>query len=88
MICTVACQEIEVVKFLGLFHLCLFLTYIYQTTKSNLSKSYIFKFGEWDFQDKRQISYHLRNDFLSLKTKRVVLTLDLDPSCYKKVKHT
>ena len=40
MICTVACQETEVVKFLGSFHLCLFLNYVNQTTKSNLSKIY------------------------------------------------
>ena len=40
MICTVACQEIEVVRFLGLFHLFLFLNYVNQTTKSNLSKNY------------------------------------------------
>ena len=35
-----ACQKIEVEKFLGSFHLCLFLTYVNQTTKSNLSKNY------------------------------------------------
>ena len=40
MICTVACQETEVVRFLGSFHLCLFLNYFNQTTKSNLSKNY------------------------------------------------
>ena len=34
MICTVACQEIEVVRFLGSFHLCLFLSYVNHTTKS------------------------------------------------------
>ena len=38
MICTVACQETEVVRFLGSFHLCLFLNYFNQATKSNLSK--------------------------------------------------
>ena len=38
IICTVACQEIEVVRFFGLLHLCLFLNYVNQTTKSNLSK--------------------------------------------------
>ena len=31
MICTVACQKIEVVRFLGSFHLCLFLNYVNQT---------------------------------------------------------
>ena len=40
MIFTVACQEIEVVRFLGSFHLCLFLNYVNQETKSNLSKNY------------------------------------------------
>ena len=40
IICTVACQEIEVVRFLGSFHLCLFLNYVKQITKSNLSKTY------------------------------------------------
>ena len=40
MICTVACQEIKVVRFLGSFYLCLFLNYVNQTTKSNLSKNY------------------------------------------------
>ena len=39
MICTGVCHEIEVVRFLGLFHLCLFLNYVNQTTKSNLSKN-------------------------------------------------
>ena len=38
MICTVACQEIEVLRSLGSFHLCLFLNYVNQTTKSDLSK--------------------------------------------------
>ena len=37
MICTVASQEIEVVRFLGSFHLYLFLNYFSQTTKSNVS---------------------------------------------------
>ena len=40
MICTVACHEIEVVRFLSSFHLCLILNYANQTTKSNLSKKY------------------------------------------------
>ena len=40
MVCTAACQRIEVERFLGSFHLCLFLTYVNQTTKSNLSKNY------------------------------------------------
>ena len=40
MICTVACQEIEVVRFLGSLHLCLFFNYVSQTTRSNLSKNY------------------------------------------------
>ena len=35
MICTVACQDIEVVRFLGSFHLCLFLNYVNQTAKTN-----------------------------------------------------
>ena len=39
MICAVACQEIEVVRFFGLLHLCLFLNYVNQTTKRNLSKN-------------------------------------------------
>ena len=34
MICAVACQEIEVVRFLGSFHFCLFLNYVNQTTKT------------------------------------------------------
>ena len=38
MICTVACHEIEVVMLLGSLHLCLFLNYVSQTTKGNLSK--------------------------------------------------
>ena len=37
---TVAYQEIKVVRFLGLFHLCLFLNYVSQTTKSNLLRYY------------------------------------------------
>ena len=32
MNCTIECQEIEVVRFLGLFHLCLFLSYVNQST--------------------------------------------------------
>ena len=40
MICTVACQEIEVVRFLGSSHPGLFLNYVNQTTKSNFSKNY------------------------------------------------
>ena len=40
MMCTVASQEIEVVRFLDWFHLCLFLNYSNQTTKDNLSKNY------------------------------------------------
>ena len=36
LICSVACQEIEAVRFLGWFHICLFLNYLSQTTKSNL----------------------------------------------------
>ena len=40
MICTVACQKIEVERFLSSFHLCLFLNYVNHTTKSNLSKNY------------------------------------------------
>ena len=37
MICTVTCQEIEVVRFLRSF--CHFLNYVNQTTKRNLSKN-------------------------------------------------
>ena len=37
MICTVSWQEIEVARFLGLFNFCLFLSYVNQTTQSNLS---------------------------------------------------
>ena len=40
MICNVANQEIETVRFLGPFHLCFFLNYVNQTAKSNLSKNY------------------------------------------------
>ena len=40
MIYTVAFQETEVVRFLGSFHLCLFLNYVNQITKSNLLKNY------------------------------------------------
>ena len=40
MICTLACQGIELVRFLGSFHLCLFLNYVKQTSKSSLSKTY------------------------------------------------
>ena len=40
MICTVAYQETGVVRFVCLFHLCLFLNYVSKTTKSNLSKNY------------------------------------------------
>ena len=40
IICTVACQEIDVVRFLCSFHLCLFLNYVSQTIKSILSKNY------------------------------------------------
>ena len=50
MICTVECQEIEVVGSLGSFHPCLFLSYVNQTTKSNLS-NIIIKFGVVDFQN-------------------------------------
>ena len=60
MICTVECQEIEVVGSPDSFHLCLFLSYVNQTTKSNLS-NIIIKFGVVDFQNKRQISYNHGN---------------------------
>ena len=39
-ICTAACRKIEVVRFLGSFHLCIFLNYVNETTKSNLSKNH------------------------------------------------
>ena len=65
MICTFVCQEIEVVMFLGSFQLCLFVNYVNQTTKSNLSKVIIkLKFGERDFQNDRQFFYHHGNYFL------------------------
>ena len=38
--CTVECQDIKVVRFLGWLHLCLFLNYVNQTTKRNLSKNH------------------------------------------------
>ena len=40
VISTVACQEIEVVRFIGCFHLYLFLSYVNKNTRSNLSKTY------------------------------------------------
>ena len=40
LICTVACQETEVVRFPSSFHLCIYLNYINQTPKSILSKNY------------------------------------------------
>ena len=39
VISTVVCQVNEVVRFLSSFHVCLFLSYINQTTKSNLLKT-------------------------------------------------
>ena len=63
MICTVTCQEVEVVRFLYSFHLCLFLSYVNHTTKSNLSKI-ITEFGVRDFENKRRVSYHHDNYFL------------------------
>ena len=62
VICTVACQEIKVVRFLGSFYLCLFLDHVNQTTKSNYQK--IIRFRVRDFQNKRQVSYHHSNYFL------------------------
>ena len=38
MILTVTCQEIEVMRFLSLFHLCLFLSHINQATKKQFIK--------------------------------------------------
>ena len=38
MTCTVACQEIKVMRFLGSFHLCLVLSYANQTTKAIYQK--------------------------------------------------
>ena len=69
MIWTVPCQEIEMVRFLGSFHLCLLLNYVNQTTKSNLSNS---KCGisKTNFLTTRQL-------FSLIITKRVVLTLTL-----------
>ena len=63
MICTVACQEIEVVRFLGSFHLCLFLSYVNQTTENY--QKIIIRFGVPDFHNRRQISYHQDNCFLN-----------------------
>ena len=40
MIYTVACQKIEMVRFLRSFHLFLFLKYVNQTAKSSLLKNY------------------------------------------------
>ena len=40
VISTVVCQVNEVVRFLSSFHVCLFLSYINQTIKSNLLKTY------------------------------------------------
>ena len=34
------CQETQVMRFLRSFQLCLFLSYVYQTAKSNLSPIY------------------------------------------------
>ena len=39
LICTVACQEIEVVRFPNSFHLCIYLSYVNQTRNSILSKN-------------------------------------------------
>ena len=38
MTCTVACQEIKVIRFLVSFHLCLVLSYANQTTKAIYQK--------------------------------------------------
>ena len=48
MICTVACQDIELVWFLGSFHLLLFLNYVNKA----ISQKLIIKFGVRDFQRK------------------------------------
>ena len=69
MIWTVPCQEIEMVRFLGSFHLCLFLNYVNQTTKSNLSNSEC-GISKTNFLTTWQL-------FSLIITKRVVLTLTL-----------
>ena len=72
VICTVACQVNEVVRFLSSFHFCLFLNYINQTTKSNLLKTYQI-LGVRDFQNKTKISYHHGNYFLHEQQNAVFL---------------
>ena len=76
MICTVTCQEIEAVKFLALFHLCLCLNYVNQTTKSNLSKNY-YQTRIPGFPKENTNFLPPQESFSSLITKRVVLTLTL-----------
>ena len=63
MICTVTCQENEVVRFLGSFYLCLFSIMSTKPQKA-IHQKIIIKFGVRDFQTKRQISYHHGNYFL------------------------
>lgn len=84
MICALTCQGIEVVTFLGLFHLCIFLNYVNQITKISLSKI-IIRFRVPDFQNKRQISYHQGSYFFLLQ-QVVVLTLNLWWQVVEKVK--
>ena len=76
MVGTVACQEIEVVKFLGSFQLCFFLSYVNQSIKSNLSKNYC---QIWNTGFLKQKTNFLppRSLFSLLLTKRVVLTVTL-----------
>ena len=59
MICTVACQESEVVKFRSLVRSTFFLFSIMSTRPQQaIYQKIIIKFGVPDFQNKRQISYH------------------------------
>ena len=67
MTCTEACQEIQVVRLLGSFYLCLFLNYVKQTKKKTIIKKLLStsEYGIFKTKDK----------FITTVTKRVVLTL-------------
>ena len=72
MICTVACQEIEVVRFLGSFHHCLFLNYDNQTTKQFIKK--LLSNSEYGIS-KTKDKFLATSVIIFFIKKRVVLTL-------------
>ena len=63
MICTVACQEIELVRLLDSFHPYLILNFVHRKA---IHQKTIIRFGVPGFQNKRQISYRHGNYFLHL----------------------